>query len=203
MGLTQHKLAEMAGIDWSLIDDVESGRVKLPSAKILRMLARALKTTPEWIRGEDLTMDEVFEMADNFSLRLQRRMTELGIRQKDIIEATGKTSGAVSSWINGHYIPKGDALMNLATLLETTPEWLLTGEGDSGLDASSAIHQAVLIVDRAIGKLSHDQRALVGDLLRHLAICKDPSARHVAKESIVKMLAEREGALKDSQNERD
>ncbi len=74
-------------------------------------------------------LNMVKKKTHDFAVRLRERMAELGVRQKDIMKVTGKTSGAVSSWVNGNYMPKGDALTEIARLLHTTPEWLLTGKG--------------------------------------------------------------------------
>ena len=74
-----------------------------------------------------LNMDK--KKAHDFAARLRERMADLGVRQKDIMKVTGKTSGAVSSWVNGNYMPKGEALTAIAKLLKTSQEWLLTGQG--------------------------------------------------------------------------
>lgn len=73
----------------------------------------------------------------SFAERLNQRMKELGIRQKDIMKVTNKSSGAVSSWTKGAYLPKGDALKEIAKLLNTTTDWLLEGKGPK--DAREAL----------------------------------------------------------------
>jgi len=57
-------------------------------------------------------------------------MTELKIRQVDLVEATGATKGAVSKWVAGTNIPKAEFLSPLANVLKTSQNWLLTGEND-------------------------------------------------------------------------
>lgn len=59
--------------------------------------------------------------------RIQQKMAETGIKQADIARATGKSTAAVSKWINGENIPKAENLIIIASLLKTTPEWLLSG----------------------------------------------------------------------------
>ena len=39
---------------------------------------------------------------------INQRMKELGVRQTDIVRATGTTKAAVSNWVNGVATPKGD-----------------------------------------------------------------------------------------------
>lgn len=60
--------------------------------------------------------------------RIIQRMTELKIRQVDLVEATGATKGAVSKWVAGTNIPKAEFLHSLASVLKTSQNWLLTGE---------------------------------------------------------------------------
>jgi len=62
--------------------------------------------------------------------RIIQRMTELKIRQVDLVEATGATKGAVSKWVAGTNIPKAEFLSPLANVLKTSQNWLLTGENE-------------------------------------------------------------------------
>ncbi len=64
----------------------------------------------------------------SISDRIIQRMTELKVRQVDLIEATGATKGAVSKWVAGTNVPKAEYLPGLAAVLKTTQEWLLTGK---------------------------------------------------------------------------
>lgn len=60
--------------------------------------------------------------------RIIQRMKDVGIRQVDIVEATGATKGAVSKWVAGTNTPKAEFLPALAKVLKTSQNWLLTGE---------------------------------------------------------------------------
>lgn len=59
--------------------------------------------------------------------RIIQRMTDLKLRQVDLIEATGATKGAVSKWVSGTNIPKSEYMPALALVLKTSENWLLTG----------------------------------------------------------------------------
>ncbi|WP_312969022.1 S24 family peptidase [Acinetobacter gerneri] len=59
--------------------------------------------------------------------RIQKRMTELSLKHKDLVNATGASKGAVSHWLSGVNTPSGDRLLSLARLLKTTPDWVLNG----------------------------------------------------------------------------
>ena len=60
--------------------------------------------------------------------RIIQRMSELKLRQVDLIEATGATKGAVSKWVSGRNIPKSEFMPALAEVLKTSQKWLLTGK---------------------------------------------------------------------------
>lgn len=60
------------------------------------------------------------------STRLIQRMKELDISGADITRATGATSAAITKWRQGINAPTRYVLQ-LAKLLQTTPEWLLCG----------------------------------------------------------------------------
>lgn len=59
--------------------------------------------------------------------RIIQRMTDLKLKQVDLIEATGATKGAVSKWVSGTNIPKSEYMPALAQILKTSENWLLTG----------------------------------------------------------------------------
>ncbi|MDV8155621.1 LexA family protein [Acinetobacter bereziniae] len=60
--------------------------------------------------------------------RIQEKMSELGLKHKDLVNATGASKGAVSHWLSGVNTPSGERLLSLARLLKATPDWILTGK---------------------------------------------------------------------------
>lgn len=59
--------------------------------------------------------------------RVIRRMEELNLKQVDLIKSTGASRGTVSLWLSGSNNPTGERLTKLATALQTTSDWLITG----------------------------------------------------------------------------
>lgn len=59
--------------------------------------------------------------------RIIQRMTDLKLRQVDLMDATGATKGAVSKWVSGINVPSTEFMPALATILKTSENWLLTG----------------------------------------------------------------------------
>lgn len=69
-------------------------------------------------------------MDDTFSTRLNTSIEIKGCKQIDIVNNTGITKGALSSYLAGRYKPKNKMLKLLADYLEVNKEWL-----DGYLDA--------------------------------------------------------------------
>jgi phage repressor protein C with HTH and peptisase S24 domain len=63
--------------------------------------------------------------------RILRRMTELNLKQTDLIKGSGASRGTVSLWISGGGKPTGERLIGLAKTLQTSPDWIITGENPS------------------------------------------------------------------------
>lgn len=61
----------------------------------------------------------------NTSERLKKIISERGVKQVELIERTGISKGALSSYISGRYDPKQDNLYKLAKVLDVNPAWLM------------------------------------------------------------------------------
>jgi transcriptional regulator with XRE-family HTH domain len=60
LGLKQGALAKLAGISQSSLCELEKGESKMPSAKALHGLAKALNVTPAWIiTGKDGEIEQI------------------------------------------------------------------------------------------------------------------------------------------------
>ena len=69
--------------------------------------------------------------------RLKERRKIAGLTQKEVAHFIGISKMAVSRWEQGHSIPNGKPLAELAKLLNCTPEYLLNG--DSGQKCSGVV----------------------------------------------------------------
>jgi len=61
----------------------------------------------------------------NTSARLKEIIALRNVKQIDIIESTGITKGALSSYISGRYEPKQDKIYILAKYFDVSPAWLM------------------------------------------------------------------------------
>ena len=59
--------------------------------------------------------------------RIKQKMIERGVTNADIARATGKSTAAVSKWVTGQNIPKGESMDFIARILGVSSSWLLTG----------------------------------------------------------------------------
>lgn len=64
--------------------------------------------------------------------RIIQRMTDLKLKQVDLMEATGATKGAVSKWVSGTNVPRSEFMPALSQILKTSENWLLTGNSAPG-----------------------------------------------------------------------
>lgn len=79
--------------------------------------------------------------------RLANRMKQLGLKQVDVVKATGLNKSSVSLILKGDRKPVGDTLVKLSKALNTTPEWIQTGEDRQAIN-SVTLDKALL--ERAI-----------------------------------------------------
>lgn len=71
-------------------------------------------------------------MIENFidvDKRLNERMDELNLKQVDLCKLSGISKNAVSNYVNGNRVPDTMSLYKLSKTLDTSMEWILTGEG--------------------------------------------------------------------------
>lgn len=67
--------------------------------------------------------------------RIVLRMQDLKLQHKDLVAATGASKGTVTNWISGVNNPTGKRLLALASALQTSPNWLLTGKNEESGNA--------------------------------------------------------------------
>lgn len=75
----------------------------------------------------------------NFSERLLLSLRESALTKGELAKKTGVALSTVSRWFNGTSHPRGDTLLQLASLLGANAHWLLTGEGKQKTPSQEAI----------------------------------------------------------------
>ena len=61
-------------------------------------------------------------------IRIRNRRKELNLTQKDVYATTGISTGNLSEIERGNVLPSSKALVSLSKLLQTSIDWILTGE---------------------------------------------------------------------------
>lgn len=62
---------------------------------------------------------------ENTATRIQKRMEQLGLKQTDLVERTGISKGALSSYLSGRYVPKQTNTYLIAEALNVDEAWLM------------------------------------------------------------------------------
>lgn len=93
------------------------------------------------------------------SIRVGLLLSERGMSQKALAEATNLTEGAVSHYLKGDRVPKGAILLNVANALGTTVDYL-TGKSDEvhGYNAKAELEQAFTLIARNAKELTDEER---------------------------------------------
>ena len=63
----------------------------------------------------------------NISDRIFEKMSEMKMTQKEFSERTGILQSTISEWKKRHTNPSADKIMVICSILEVSPEWLLSG----------------------------------------------------------------------------
>ena len=63
--------------------------------------------------------------------RIQQKLDEKGLKVADLARATKKSPVAAGKWVHGDSTPKAEALKVIASFLEVSDDWLLTGKESS------------------------------------------------------------------------
>jgi transcriptional regulator with XRE-family HTH domain len=110
-------------------------------------------------------------MYSTIGTRISRRLKERNMSQKQLADATGITSAAVSRYVNGTREPRARTLLLIANALETTPNSLTGVTGDELTEACE------FIIDNA-SDISEELRMRV---IRALAYAQDADPKHQPK----------------------
>lgn len=99
---------------------------------------------------------------DTFGERLQHLLKTQNITQKEFAEKIGCSESAVSRYISGARMPKGNLLVKISVILNTTTDYLLNGTpSDKDLELS----YAKILLRRNVKKMTTEQKMEIVHLL--------------------------------------
>ena len=90
---------------------------------------------------------------DTIGKRIQSLMEETGYTQKELAGMVGVTESAMSRYINDDRMPKSNVVANLATALNTTSDYLISGEKPE--DNFAEIYR---LVARSTSKMTQEEK---------------------------------------------
>jgi transcriptional regulator with XRE-family HTH domain len=71
--------------------------------------------------------------------RIRSRRVQLDITQQTLAKRLGVSRVSVTKWESGTTKPDGENLHQLAMALQTTPEWILYGQGEETQDDTKVV----------------------------------------------------------------
>lgn len=101
--------------------------------------------------------------AFNIHDRINLCMSQLHLKSRHIVEATGASKGAVSQWINGKSEPSSKYIPNLARVLRVSENWLLEGGPVNEIPSNETTSYHIRIHE--IPLISFEQAAIWHELM--------------------------------------
>lgn len=100
---------------------------------------------------------------DIFVLRLRQTMAEKGLKQADLVRATGFSDGQLSSWYNGKYRPNAEKTAKIAKALGVSASYLF-GEDDPQAADPPKTHEVPVLGKVAAGVPISAQVDIIGTI---------------------------------------
>lgn len=100
-----------------------------------------------------------------FATRLRDSMVARDVKQHEVAVVAGVSDSAVNQWLNMGRVPAPFRVKKVANFLETTPEFLLYGEGDGPMNAYEArlLHIARKMSDGLRDRFEHFGRIMLAE----------------------------------------
>lgn len=92
-------------------------------------------------------------MEENIGVRISNLMKKSGYTQKELAAMVGVTESAMSRYLKGDREPKIEVIANLATALNTTSDYLISGK-----EADSDFAKIYRLVARSTAKLNDEEK---------------------------------------------
>ena len=115
---------------------------------------------------------------DNISNRIKLVMQSRNLKQTELVEKTGISKGALSSYISGRYVPKQRNIHLLAQALSVSESWLM------GYDVPMEIPQ-VMIEQSSTANLSPIEKQIINAYRNSDDITKEMVYRTLGIETYI------------------
>ena len=126
LDLSQRDLAKRLEIKPGTIGPWETGKEKIPKARIYQ-ICKEFNVNRTWLEtGEG----EMFGEDQSIHDRLKIARLALGLKQREIAEKLGVSTGRVGSWESGYDEPGQARLYQFCNEFKINRAWIETGEGE-------------------------------------------------------------------------
>lgn len=93
---------------------------------------------------------------ENFNARFERLLFEKGITKKEVAMACGLSRTAISAWREEDRLPRADAAIKIAQMLDVPVDYLILGESSAQVNNE---------INAKVQELSADQISIVNALI--------------------------------------
>lgn len=135
-GFTQQQVADKANISRSHYASLESDKYN-PSIDTLNSIANILNIDIAVLFNKNknsIIIDDKKDLLNNNNDDIGKRLKELldreNINQRDLAIMIGSSESTISRYIQNKRVPYGETLSKLATALNTTSDYILTGKSN-------------------------------------------------------------------------
>ncbi|WP_279014316.1 helix-turn-helix domain-containing protein [Thomasclavelia cocleata] len=125
---------------------------------------------------------------EEVALRLKQARDDKKLTTAEVAKNTGLSSGNISSWENGKFLPSATALYLLSNQYGITVDWILKGDITAPLPAQ----KVEAIIDP-------DLKMMI-DVLQNLMLSGDPDLRGWAKVQFKRAFGEQSAAVEEKNN---
>lgn len=135
-GWSASELSRETGVTKGAISKWIHG-LALPRAGGLVKTAKALNTNANWLlygtgddsaESLDAQKGAASEEGAAIGERIQRRLSEIGLTQKDLAKSLGVSVTTITNWISGKAVPQAEFIIKAACVLDTTASFLMYGD---------------------------------------------------------------------------
>lgn len=119
------------------------------------------------------------------ALRLKQARNDKNLTTAEVAKNTGLSSGNISSWENGKFLPSATALALLSDQYDVSVDWILKGN----ITMSQQTQKVEAIFD-------HDLKLMI-DVLQSLMLSGDPDLRGWAKVQFKRAFGEQSAATEE------
>ena len=116
--------------------------------------------------------------------RFANLLEDKGMKPSDVSKKSGISSTVLTEWKKGKSIPKTDKLIAIARAIDTSVEYLVTGEGPANVDKTRALMDEALLTRELLGNEEYNL------VIEYRKMNRDKDALHAQNADEIRLLRE-------------